>query len=70
MGNQYPSSQGGMTSPLLMQAGADGQQPAMAFTYVPVPVYSLGGIQMTGVPGMSGFPSFSNIQVCQFSPFW
>ena len=53
----------------------------MAFTYVPVPVYSLGGVQMTGVPGMSGmsgmpgmpgapgmsgFPSFSNIQVIIF----
>ena len=44
----------------------------MAFTYVPVPVYSLGGMQMTGVPGMSGipgmsgFPSFSNIQVNAF----
>merc|ERR1719400_1626252 len=42
---------GGMTSPLLMPAGD--QQAAMAFTYVPVPVYNLGGMGMQGMmPGM------------------
>ena len=50
------SNMGGVTSPLLMQAGdtnTSGQQPAMAFTYVPVPVYNLGGMGM-GMPMMPG----------------
>ena len=42
------SNIGGLTSPLLMPAGegTSPQQPTMAFTYVPVPVYNLGGMGM------------------------
>ena len=55
---QHPTT--GMTSPLLVpaaQPGADPAQPAMAFTYVPVPVYNVGGAggmpgMMPGMPGM------------------
>ena len=58
-GNQFLSmgsamgGMGGVSSPLLMPAG-DGsspQQPTMAFTYVPVPVYNLGGVGMPMMPG-------------------
>ncbi len=39
---------------LLMQAGANPSDPsAMAFTYVPVPVYNMGGVS---IPGMAGMP--------------
>jgi hypothetical protein len=52
----YPNFLPGMASPLLMQAATGGQDQAassgppaaMAFTYVPIPVYNLGGMQMTG----------------------
>jgi hypothetical protein len=54
----YPNFMPGMASPLLMQAAAatggqdqaasSGPPAAMAFTYVPIPVYNLGGMQMTG----------------------
>jgi hypothetical protein len=54
----YPNFLPGMASPLLMQAAAatgsqdqaasSGPPAAMAFTYVPIPVYNLGGMQMTG----------------------
>jgi hypothetical protein len=51
----YPAFLPGMTSPLLMQAAAPGAAEqaagppaAMAFTYVPIPVYNLGGMPMTG----------------------
>merc|ERR1719192_64504 len=65
-GNQFLSmgsamgGMGGVSSPLLMPAG-DGSspnQPAMAFTYVPVPVYNLGGVGMPMMPG-SGLPSMN-----------
>ena len=52
--SSYPAFLPGMTSPLLMQAAggpADqsaGPPAAMAFTYVPIPVYNLGGMSMTG----------------------
>ena len=58
-GNQFMSmgsNMGGLTSPLLMPAGegsSPGQQPTMAFTYVPVPVYNLGGMGMQMMPGKS-----------------
>ena len=44
---------GVQSPPLLMQAGGDSNsnQPAMAFTYVPVPVYNLGGLGMSMMPG-------------------
>ena len=41
----------GISSPLLMQAGDGNAQPQMAFTYVPVPVYNLGGMGMPMMPG-------------------
>merc|ERR1719410_166570 len=45
---------GGVSSPLLMQANeSNPNQPAMAFTYVPVPVYNLGGVGMPMMPGGS-----------------
>ena len=44
------SNMGGVTSPLLAPAGENGQ-PAMAFTYVPVPVYNIGGMGMPMMPG-------------------
>jgi hypothetical protein len=53
----YPNFMPGLASPLLMQAAAatggpdqaaSGPPAAMAFTYVPIPVYNLGGMQMTG----------------------
>jgi hypothetical protein len=52
----YPNFMPGLASPLLMQAATGGQDQAaaggppaaMAFTYVPIPVYNLGGMQMTG----------------------
>ena len=55
-GNQFMSmgsNMGGLTSPLLMPAGEgnSSQQPTMAFTYVPVPVYNLGGMGMQMMPG-------------------
>ena len=55
-GNQFMSmgsNIGGLTSPLLMPAaeGTSPQQPTMAFTYVPVPVYNLGGMGMQMMPG-------------------
>ena len=31
--------------------GSSPQQPTMAFTYVPVPVYNLGGMGMQMMPG-------------------
>jgi hypothetical protein len=52
--SSYPTFLPGMASPLLMQAGSGGPEQAagppaaMAFTYVPIPVYNLGGMQMTG----------------------
>lgn len=47
---------GGVSSPLLMQANeSNPNQPAMAFTYVPVPVYNLGGVGMPMMPGKSIF---------------
>merc|ERR1719461_2775267 len=48
----------GISSPLLMQAGDGNAQPQMAFTYVPVPVYNLGGMGMPMMPG-SGLPSMN-----------
>ena len=53
--NQFFSMAGGMTSPLLMPATGEQAQPAMAFTYVPVPVYNLGGMGM-GMPVNNGMP--------------
>ena len=58
-GNQFLSmgsamgGMGGVSSPLLMPAadGSSPQQPTMAFTYVPVPVYNLGGMGMPMMPG-------------------
>ena len=65
LGGSHPAS---MTSPLMMPLqtpGAPGGQPvgggqasetsgsAMAFTYVPVPVYNMAGMTMPGVPGMA-----------------
>ena len=43
---------GGLTSPV--PGDPSGQQPAMAFTYVPVPVYNIGGV--TTMPGMPMMP--------------
>merc|ERR550532_943904 len=51
---------GGLTSPV--PGDPSGQQPAMAFTYVPVPVYNIGGVTtMPGMPMMpgSGMPSMN-----------
>ena len=65
LGGSHPAS---MTSPLMMPLqtpGGPGGQPvgggqpsetsgsAMAFTYVPVPVYNMAGMTMPGVPGMA-----------------
>ena len=43
----------------LMMPGQQGQdgQPAMAFTYVPVPVYNMGGVSLPGMIG--GAPQVS-----------
>merc|ERR1719192_2758500 len=65
-GNQFLSmgsamgGMGGVSSPLLMPAadGSSPNQPTMAFTYVPVPVYNLGGMGMPMMPG-SGIPSMN-----------
>jgi len=63
LGGSHPAS---MTSPLMMPlqtpGGPGGQAmpsqaetsgSAMAFTYVPVPVYNMAGMTMPGVPGMA-----------------
>ena len=42
---------GGLSSPI---PGDSAGQTAMAFTYVPVPVYNLGGMGMPGMPMMPG----------------
>ena len=56
-GNQFFSM--GSTSPMMMPQ----DQPAMAYTYVPVPVYNLGGMAMPGgIPGMSGMPGMPGMQ--------
>merc|ERR1711935_764351 len=69
-----------MTSPLLMpvpgasgQPQADSSGAAMAFTYVPVPVYNMAGMAIPGMgnPGMQGqmqgqpsaFPNMSGLGV-------
>ena len=62
------SNLGGVQSPpLLMQAGqggagGDGQQPAMAFTYVPVPVYNIGGMGMPMMPGKTNLDMLSHME--------
>merc|ERR1711953_362877 len=69
LGGSNPPS---MTSPLMMPVpsatgGHASSQPeasgsAMAFTYVPVPVYNMAGMTMPGVPGaVPGMPNLPNI---------
>ena len=79
LGGSNPQS---MTSPLLMpvpgasgsgQPQADSSGAAMAFTYVPVPVYNMAGMAIPGMgnPGMQGqmqgqpsaFPNMSGLGV-------
>lgn len=53
---------GGLTSPV--PGDPSGQQPAMAFTYVPVPVYNIGGV--TTMPGMPMMPGRRTVQLMYF----
>ena len=70
LGGSNPQS---MTSPLLMpvpgasgtgQPQTDSSGAAMAFTYVPVPVYNMAGMALPGMQGASGgFPNMSGLGV-------
>jgi hypothetical protein len=71
----YPNFMPGLASPLLMQAAAatggqdqaasSGPPAAMAFTYVPIPVYNLGGMQMTGEFSINIPNVFFYLQCCR-----
>ena len=76
LGGSNPPS---MTSPLMMpvhpQAGGPNQpeasgSSAMAFTYVPVPVYNMAGMTMPGVPGagVPGMPNLSGLNLSNAQP--
>ena len=66
LGGSNPQS---MTSPLMMPIPGSGQTPetsgaAMAFTYVPVPVYNMAGMTIPGVQGSAGgFQNMSGVGV-------
>ena len=73
LGGSNPQS---MTSPLLMPVPGAGTGPsgqpgqtdasgaAMAFTYVPVPVYNMAGMAIPGMQGQpSAFPNMSGLGV-------